>query len=591
MVRISTYYDKDINEKVFMVRGDEPYARTTDTLCSLVTNWANREASLDGVRIGVTYNILRDIGASKVTLYNHNEVLGSYDWTDGSTETTIGNSSSGGFILPYGIEHRIWARYKGNDKCMGSKSKEIVFEYDVPSSFKTEVSFGTSSSTPTQINTGATLNGAVTVTVNGATPSSVYNLDVDIYVDGEYNQTVTTPSDSNTKSFSISGLEDGKHILRGEVKQSNTIRQGSKTQNLFVGYKLNIESYPSPFIGGTDNVITVSLHNMNDNPVINKSVSFGGSSATTDSNGVATFTLQTLTDGDYYASYNGNVSQTITIKNLIVNNISLALEDSITTKNVEEILTATVTGDNISNIPVTWQFSNSTSNFSSSASVIAPITSYTNSNGVATAVYKGNERGNYYVRASTNGANDTKIIEDVTKYWHQDSANNTTVLYDYTYNLGGYDRQFANPTNNTYSLIKTYNQIQVRTTTGAYSETGRYDYGFYFKKIDGSFVFSFDLMVQVSHNIESVYLGLSHKGVMINPNDYATNNVKIIYTSSTDTFKLYVDGVQKTATVVSQNGGNEASDYFYVSCGSNGNSNSRLIFNNLKYYKYNYGVS
>lgn len=601
MVRLTTYYDREINEKVFMVRGDEGYTRTTDTTCSLVTDWSNREASIDGVRIGVKYDVLRDMGASKVIIYNNDTVLGIYDWDDEDTETTIGTSSSGGFTLAYGVEHNIWAKYKGNDKCLGSKSKIIPFTYNIPASYKTIISFNT---TPTQIDeveNGASLTGSVTITVNNVETSATHSRTIKLYVDNVYNQTITTPSDSNTQSFTITGLTKGKHNITAEVEGTGQIRGATKKMQVKVGYNVHIESYSDPFIPSASNQVVVSVYDKNNSPVSSASVSFGGTTATTNSSGLATFTFVTLEDGNYTATYGGSSSQRVTIKNANITGLTLNYEDGITTSNLEELLTVTVTGDNVENVPISWKYGTSSSSYSSSNSVISPTVSYTNANGVATANYRGAGRGNLYVRGEYGGANSTKIMEDVSKYWRQDSTNGN-ISYGYKYYLGGYN--YTDPS-------RTYPYAGFNVTPNSFVLTNLNlqtmgFYGIYFEKLSNnvgeatSFSFSFDYLSSI--RAEDVYLGLSHKGVRIGVNNddsveldkYSRgDNIKITYSASTDSFKLYVNNIEKTAYVETVDDSSEMSPFFFISVVRDGNAppyTSQFEFNNLKFMTWRSGV-
>lgn len=573
-----------------MVRGDEGYTRTTDTTCSLVTDWANREASINGVRIGVKYDVLRDMGASKVIIYNNDTVLGIYDWDDEDTETTIGTSSSGGFTLAYGVEHNIWAKYKGNDKCLGSKSKIIPFTYDIPTSYKTIISFNT---TPTQIDeveNGASLTGSVTITVNNVETSATHSKAIKLYVDNVYNQTITTPSDSNTQSFTITGLTKGKHNITAEVEGTGQIREATKKMQVKVGYNVHIESYSDPFIPSASNQVVVSVYDKNNSPVSSASVSFGGTTATTNSSGLATFTFANLSDGNYTATYGGSSSQRVTIRNADITGLSLSYEDGITTSNLEELLTVTVTGDNVDNIPISWKYGTSSSSYSSSNSVISPTVSYTNANGVATANYKGAERGNLYVRGEYGGANSTKIIEDVSKYWKRGSSE--SISWGEEYYLGGFDRTLNVPISDGY-------MAQDRTCYRVFTVNRGY-YGFYFEKLtrnDGvtplSFSFSFDYIS--SFRCAELYMGLSHKGVLLLDDDLDSfsrdDRIEITYSSSTDTFKLYKNGVQQTANIESQGGGQESQQYFYFSCKPyQSYTSANFELNNLKYMTWRSGV-
>lgn len=79
MVNLVTRYDKVLNEKTFMLKGDEAYARTTDTLLKVI-RFPDSLNHLNGMRVGLSIDVLRDIGDSTVVLYDNDEVIGVYNW-------------------------------------------------------------------------------------------------------------------------------------------------------------------------------------------------------------------------------------------------------------------------------------------------------------------------------------------------------------------------------------------------------------------------------------------------------------------------------------------------------------------------------
>lgn len=338
MVRVTTLYDKEINEKVFFIRGDESYAHTTDTLLELV-EYSNSDDSIEGYRVGIKYNVLRDLGSSKVVLTDNDEVLGMYDWDDDDGETTIGNSTSGGFLLTYGDVHNLRMAYKGNSQCLSSKSKIIQFEKDIPSKFETQITFNNSA----QINTGANLSLSVTVKINNSTSTATRSRNVLVYVDDEYHSTITTNS-SSVATATISGLADGIHTIHTVVEADTNINYGEATQTVYVGYKVVIDSYPQTFVNGVDNTVKVSLKSYNGTPISSASVGLMGSTATTNSDGVASFTFNSVTSGSYKATYNSAESDAVTFYSFTPSSISLLAQTGVMGYNTSDIFSAKVTG-------------------------------------------------------------------------------------------------------------------------------------------------------------------------------------------------------------------------------------------------------
>ena len=71
MVRISTIYDKDIKEQVFMIRGDERYARSTKTVISLGTRVDTSEGFVQSLLV----NVFRDVGNGSLVVYDNDVVV------------------------------------------------------------------------------------------------------------------------------------------------------------------------------------------------------------------------------------------------------------------------------------------------------------------------------------------------------------------------------------------------------------------------------------------------------------------------------------------------------------------------------------
>ena len=297
MARMTTVYDKDINEKVFKVRGDEAYAHTTDTTLS-IQEFTNSDDSIEGYRVGIKYNVLRDIGASKVLLYDDDTLLATYDWTDTNTETTVGNSTSGGFLLSYGEPHNLRMVYKGNNQCLGSKSRVVQFEKDIPQKFQTELEI-TSLSNVNLSNNKITLSA--TVRVNGQTTNNTKNRDVLIYVDDTYVDTKTTNSSSNLSGVQVTLDEDlsyGSHTITCEVAQAPVINYATDSDVTNKGYKIQV-NYPTPFVYGKNNNITGKITTFDGEAVANPTVAFANGSTqinmVTDANG--NFELETPVTG------------------------------------------------------------------------------------------------------------------------------------------------------------------------------------------------------------------------------------------------------------------------------------------------------
>ena len=314
MPLINTQYDGKIG-KIFVLRGDVGYASSTDTLLDIISD-ANSKNSIDGYKVGFKYNVLRDKGASKVVLYDDDEVLAEYDWDSDDGETFVGVLNNHTTVDPttclylsYGKEHNLTMRYKGNDKCMKSKSRKVRVYEPIPPQFESSVTIKN-----VEVVWDTTINGTVEVLMGGVETEYCDNVDVEIHLDGELKTTVTTGSNPSTVDFQLTNVPTGSHIITAYVVPTDAINGATTDYIVSVGYKVQIKSYPTPFVLDIDNEIVVSLTDFNDEPIVGESITFDEYSETTDAKGEATFTLDYLQDRSYVARYDDYVSEPVTIR-------------------------------------------------------------------------------------------------------------------------------------------------------------------------------------------------------------------------------------------------------------------------------------
>ena len=319
MVRISTKYDNTIvNDKevgkVFMIRGDEAYARTTDTIFNIITDNTSSTSS-KGYMVGFCYDVLRDTGSSTLVLYDNDIVLQEYEWDSDDGMQYVGTTNDHTVIdpstclyLPYNEEHKLWMRYKGNNSCLYSKSKPVTVYAELPSEFQTEVAFSNINMVMNNISFDLTL------AIDGDETSDTYNKGIEIYLDDDLIDTVTTPSDDNVVSKTLTGVSTGHHMITATVVGDEDIYTSTNTYEFDIGYDITIVSYPKPFINNTDGDIVVRVL-CNGEPVDGRIVEFSTGSALTDSDGYATITLNSfISSGEYVAICDGYMSDPVYIE-------------------------------------------------------------------------------------------------------------------------------------------------------------------------------------------------------------------------------------------------------------------------------------
>lgn len=313
MARLSTQYDKEVG-KVYMVRGDEAYARTTDTKLTIIDDPVNSRDDISGYRCGFKYDVLRDIGSSNVVLCNGEDELAMYEWSSDYGERYVGVQSNHTTIdtdtcltLAYGVEHQLYMKYKGNKQCLRSKSRITTIHEPLPDKFKTELDL-----TYTITSQGALLT--ITVTVNGQHIPATHNKVIEIYVDGELVDTATTGANTNvaTKSLTLAGGKE--YSVTAVLQGDETIHMSSATIDIPVGYGISFTETPLYVMINMSNIFKVKVSDMADTPVSGATVTLNELSATTDSSGIATFNVTIPSQDDkYQATFNDIHTDEITI--------------------------------------------------------------------------------------------------------------------------------------------------------------------------------------------------------------------------------------------------------------------------------------
>ena len=118
MPSLTTKYDKigDERKKVFVLRGDEAYARTVDV--SLNYTLKGTGANIQGYLVKFDATVFRNLGDSVLLLYDDKTLLAQIDTHDYLQEYSFDN-----IRLSWGAEHKIYAKYKANKQTLANKFK------------------------------------------------------------------------------------------------------------------------------------------------------------------------------------------------------------------------------------------------------------------------------------------------------------------------------------------------------------------------------------------------------------------------------------------------------------------------------------
>lgn len=285
MVQLNTTYDSKIKEKIFILKGDEGYARTTDVIANLITDFDDYDTHISSCHVGVEIQVLRELGESTIDIYINDEVKTipwSYDNMDEIIDSTwnengvywengkliIGKYETSpelietGLYLPYDVEHTIRVRYNGNKYCLGSSSKPIVFTVPTPNAFRSMLTLSSESpryAPNTEIDDLSLLFQCENQIEEPKT--------VKIYDDDTLLATATVEKDVPT-TVNVGVLSDGLHTLKA-VFDGDDEAFGSTTQYyVSVGYNIGNLEYPSSVINGATGTLSCKVTDYFNEPLI-----------------------------------------------------------------------------------------------------------------------------------------------------------------------------------------------------------------------------------------------------------------------------------------------------------------------------------
>lgn len=428
MSKVTTTYDNTLKEKIFIVKGEEGYARTTDcVLEELLTNNGERRAdwntSLTGMKLEFRINVLRDVGASQVVLYDNDTTLGVYEFDTNAgyidlkyESTTVDNRIE----LSYGVEHNIYAIYMGNKQCLKSQSKSYQVQEDMPSSFESSLSFINSSGNAmaTNYDTGDSVSFKVKISADGY----ISNNTIHVYNGNTLIDEYTTDSNGETELITVTGLTDGLKTLYARFDGSQYLAQSSTSIDISVGYKVDILSYPSYVINADTSSVSVLVRDYFNEPVSSQSV-----------------IMKEYTEGSGWSDISSSAS-TGSDGKVTINSVSISA------KPFRAVMTRNDVGYNSSTISDVNYYTNVTINIGASPTITAPTqtiqlsgvvfnvgagvkvtvdgvgTATTNSNGRYTINYYGSGAGQKTFTASVHGASSSVTINDYLQYWYAPST-------------------------------------------------------------------------------------------------------------------------------------------------------------------------
>ena len=435
MVQLNTTYDKTLKEKVFVLKGEEAYARTTDVLADIISDFDDCNSHINYCRVGLEVDVLREVGDAFVNIYDNDIMLLSIPWGE-DMDTIINNdyynnqgiywqddkliigSSTDvdtGFFMDYDVEHNIRVDYTGNKQCLSSKSDVISFVEEKPDSYSSTLNVTTSE---TSYDVGDTVTFNVTLSIS----TSDIQHTIQVYDNGSLIDTLTIDANEPT-TYTKSGLSEGLHSFRFYFIGDEEAFSSETTKDISVGYKLVLESVPSYAVNGVPVSVGVRLTNYFNNPLELKTINMiddygeiSQSTARTDENGyvliepvyVGTTPIRAvyrneLTSKNYY-------SEKVTIPIYSPSRIDITPSRRVIANNETSDITITPypSLNKDLNVPLTIERSSGTT----SDTVVVPSNlEY----GIETITGDGN--GDITITANIGDVTATEVIEDVLQYW------------------------------------------------------------------------------------------------------------------------------------------------------------------------------
>ena len=446
MVRISTIYDKDIKEQVFMIRGDERYARSTKTVISLGT----RVDTAEGFVQSLLVNVFRDVGNGSLVVYDNDVVVYTYNnWQSTDTERTITLPA-----LSYGIDHEIKVKYTGNGRCSPSMSKPVKVNVENPFVYVPTFEFVDDyahDSYPANYQ----FTQQILLTCPGHS-DAIAGQTVKIYYDEELISTQTTDS-SGLISLTIQTGNRGLHHIRADLVKSSNMYGAVLERDISAGYKVAVVSAPSLLIFNNNGIADASFRLKAEDylgkPVphvgvvgtsFNNNVAYAWESGETDSLGLARLSndvAATSCDGTFkfkITTQDYDVTESIPI--VTVSELSVTTSTPRLYVNTENVLTASI-GQSKRGIPIT--FKDVTWNTPTERIL-------TNDNGVATKTIKGKGIESQEWRVSVGHISKTLRLQDYYHYWE---CSENVQIGDYTLSSGA-------------SLLKLPNYFKLYASSG-----------------------------------------------------------------------------------------------------------------------------
>lgn len=439
MAKLTTTYDATLKEKIFVLKGEEAYARSTDCILEEVLHDGERRADwntdIKAMKLEFHIDVLRDIGASYVTLYDNDDVIAVYDFDTNTHAIDLVYDETTGIDnrieLNYDVEHHIYAKYMGNKQCLKSQSKSYLVSEPLPTGYESSIEI----EGDTLYNVDATAE--FTIRFVGAD----YYSDQEIVIYDNNTRVGTVRTDVNGEAIvTIENLVEGKHTLLARFVGTDHLSSSEESIEYSAGAILSIIDYPSYQINAEHMDLTVKLIDYCNNPLVGETVNtqeyilvqgqyawFNEGTGVTDANGEAiidtargNITSQVLINPNYFSGRFRAIYSDMSLISDEVNinpytGVTISLTQPSTSIGYGKSLTLTGQVSNVSEA-VTVSLNQGLG------------TVKTDTNGNFSATYNGTGAGDITVTASISNVSSSVTFEDLWQYW---KAPSTIINRDY----------------------------------------------------------------------------------------------------------------------------------------------------------------
>ncbi|WP_458456072.1 hypothetical protein [Methanobrevibacter sp.] len=430
-MNLITYYEKELNQKCYMIRGEEGYSNTTDTILTVTGDIDDSSVSYYTCPFRV--EVLRDLDAadnSFVEIYDDDEVVLTIPWNSNVVNYDFELN------LSYGIEHNIRAGYSGNRLCLRSYSNFIRLSEPVPDRMSCQVDLYQFNSS---WNKNAT--GDITVRLRNSSGTVLSNKIVNLYIDEELigggttaNNGRVTFSNIDPSALDDEDIDERTYTVVAEFNGDDYYAPASYSTQLSVGYLIRVDEYDKALIN--TEVLTVKATMFNQRGYVPSAIydvntgaklyieAYNGSSwvrvcgnTTLNSEGKTTMTvsrsnvnnniidgvLMWRVKGEYPTTATSYVSDEYTTRVAIPENIVFETTRPIIGHGQIATLSGSVSGVGESiRVSLTGDVNK---------------TLYTSNNGRFETIYEGLGDGNKSITATCGAVSQTITFKDVIQYW------------------------------------------------------------------------------------------------------------------------------------------------------------------------------